>query len=314
MPKKKSVLSIRPFSERDVIPLSSLWKMAWARQGSCPQMIPSVIPPSVPEGTILLADLGGRLVGSACSLPLPWDSRMIEIRAGRLLWMIFDPGAGLQAMEVYRGLLEDMKGHWVSHGLQHVSARTSAIDLQARHSLFLAGFEPLLPLLELCSPLSPLHPLHLPDRIEPATRDDWVAIRDIAKVSFVWDRYHQDPHIPRDQADSLHGMWAFNACSGRADQTLVSREAQKVTGFATLKIHPEEKEGRIDLLAVHPNHRGKGIGAALVQGCLSWCSSKADRVRVGTQAVNIPALRLYLSSGFTPSEAFCDHRWWGGDL
>ena len=56
--------------------------------------------------------------------------------------------------------------------------------------------------------------------------------------------------------------------------------------------------GIIDLVGVSEDYRGKGIGSLLVSKALKWFSNYTNSVYVGTQAANIPAIRLYEKMGF----------------
>jgi ribosomal protein S18 acetylase RimI-like enzyme len=62
--------------------------------------------------------------------------------------------------------------------------------------------------------------------------------------------------------------------------------------------------GRIELIAVDASSRGRGLGIALVMEALSWFAARGmQRVRVGTQARNIVAQRLYQYCGFRTAES-----------
>ena len=62
-------------------------------------------------------------------------------------------------------------------------------------------------------------------------------------------------------------------------------------------------EGRKDLavlwdMRVHPDFRGKGIGAKLFQRAVNWAKSRNCRnFKVETQNINVPACRFYATCG-----------------
>jgi len=62
-------------------------------------------------------------------------------------------------------------------------------------------------------------------------------------------------------------------------------------------------EGRKDLAAlwdirVHPDFRGKGIGAKLFQRAVDWAKSRnCQDFKVATQNINVPACRFYAKGG-----------------
>ena len=58
-------------------------------------------------------------------------------------------------------------------------------------------------------------------------------------------------------------------------------------------------EGQITNIAVHPEHRGKGLGLAIVQALIKH--AKAERlanITLEVRASNIPAISLYRKVGF----------------
>ena len=58
----------------------------------------------------------------------------------------------------------------------------------------------------------------------------------------------------------------------------------------------------IDLVGVDADHQGQGAGRALSRMFIDQWRGRADRLRVGTQISNIPAMRLYESIGFRATE------------
>jgi len=90
-----------------------------------------------------------------------------------------------------------------------------------------------------------------------------------------------------------------------SNKVLVAEKNNSVVGFIILSMKTLEDVpyGVIDLIAVDPNERSLGIGKLLLLKALSWFSSKVSSVYVGTQANNIPAVRLYEGNGFKLVEA-----------
>ena len=62
----------------------------------------------------------------------------------------------------------------------------------------------------------------------------------------------------------------------------------------------------IDLIAVDPDHRDKGLGRDLVARFMSDSESTAERVQVGTQAANLGAVRFYERLGYVVDETAYD--------
>ncbi|HXG41295.1 MAG TPA: GNAT family N-acetyltransferase [Dehalococcoidia bacterium] len=79
------------------------------------------------------------------------------------------------------------------------------------------------------------------------------------------------------------------------------REGQ-VVGRAQLHRHDDGAMDIVDLYVL-PEHRGRGLGRAIVGECLRLAESLGARVVTAhTSPANGPAYRLFLSLGFRPRE------------
>lgn len=128
-------------------------------------------------------------------------------------------------------------------------------------------------------------------RLGEAGRDD--AAAEIARSAFRFDRFHLDPDVPDEVADRIKHDWVANALAGnRGDHVLVAEREGEVAGFLAVVMRSDTAV--IDLTAVHPDHRGRGVGRALAARFLAG----AERAEVGTQAANAIATRFYEGLGF----------------
>jgi dTDP-4-amino-4,6-dideoxy-D-galactose acyltransferase len=140
--------------------------------------------------------------------------------------------------------------------------------------------------------------------------EDLPALKAIAGISHVDSRFYNDPEFPDELCSALYETWIERACGGRANTVLVAREADRPCGYVACVL-PSPESGRIDLIAVAPDSRGKGIGAELVRACLAWSADRGcHTLEVITQARNVPAARLYEQLGFrTVSVGHWYHLW-----
>jgi ribosomal protein S18 acetylase RimI-like enzyme len=82
----------------------------------------------------------------------------------------------------------------------------------------------------------------------------------------------------------------------RNTKTFVSRsEDGKIQGFSSLLL--SKNLITIDLIAVDPEFRNKGIASALVRVSQEFAHSRSLPLEVGTQQTN-PANRIYRKNGF----------------
>jgi ribosomal protein S18 acetylase RimI-like enzyme len=181
-------------------------------------------------------------------------------------------------------------------GVRLISCRIPAEDLSAAARLQGAGFRLIERLVTLRRDIVSVPDVTRP--VAPARAADRDACVAIAVAALQQDRYHADPQIDHRIADALKAAWVSNNLAGRADLSLVARNAAgEVVGFnQLLKVG---REAVIDLIAVAPTAQHQGYGRALVAAGLRAYLGQADTMRVGTQGSNGASLALYQSAGFT---------------
>jgi dTDP-4-amino-4,6-dideoxy-D-galactose acyltransferase len=137
-----------------------------------------------------------------------------------------------------------------------------------------------------------------------ASPGDAAAIEQVAAGCFTFSRFHRDPGIGTDRANEIKRQWARNACGGRAATVYVAKHGDDVAGFlAVLKAATSAgTDAIIDLIGIGADYQGQGAGRALSRMFVAQWRDQADRLRVGTQVANIPAMRLYESIGFRVTE------------
>jgi dTDP-4-amino-4,6-dideoxy-D-galactose acyltransferase len=143
-----------------------------------------------------------------------------------------------------------------------------------------------------------------PITVTVAKQSDAAAVEAVAARCFTFSRFHLDPSIGRERANEIKRQWAGNSCRGRASVVYVAREQGGVAGFlAVLENNLSgKKDAVIDLVGVEPAYQGRGAGLAMSRMFVEQWRDRADRLRVGTQISNIPALRLYEKIGFRVTE------------
>jgi ribosomal protein S18 acetylase RimI-like enzyme len=136
--------------------------------------------------------------------------------------------------------------------------------------------------------------------------DDQVEILSIAETSFKYSRFHLDHKFPNPVANAIKRAWIQNYILGkRGDALWVASIDEKPVGF--LAVISSKCDNRdcaiIDLIGVSNAAQGKGVGTALVQFFQQEYGKKYPILLVGTQAANIPSVRLYEKLGFRLCES-----------
>jgi len=132
--------------------------------------------------------------------------------------------------------------------------------------------------------------------IRHAANGDRVAVADLARSSFVWSRFHQDPAVPADLANEIKASWAANYFSGmRGDHMIVAESGGRIVGF--LQLLHAAGDLVIDLIAVAAEARGRGLAGAMIRHAAQTCGT-FGRLVVGTQAANAESVKVYQRLGF----------------
>jgi dTDP-4-amino-4,6-dideoxy-D-galactose acyltransferase len=140
--------------------------------------------------------------------------------------------------------------------------------------------------------------------------DDIAFLKEIARGSFVHDRFHFDPNFPQEICDHMRATWIENLCHGLADEVLVAEIENRIGGFISCEIQGKDS-GHIALTGIAPFAQRQGVGLALTNAALKWFQDRGIKeVVVATQGRNIGAQRLYQSAGFKTCDcAIWFHKW-----
>jgi GNAT superfamily N-acetyltransferase len=144
-----------------------------------------------------------------------------------------------------------------------------------------------------------------------AIESDLPALARIASVSHRETRFYADRHLPVESCDRLYRVWIEKSCHGYADAVLVAEdETRQPIGYVTC--HGKgAPSGRIGLIAVTEEARGRGVGRALLRAAFEWfASNRVASMTVATQLRNVQALRFYERAGMlTSSVELWFHLW-----
>jgi ribosomal protein S18 acetylase RimI-like enzyme len=194
---------------------------------------------------------------------------------------------------------DEVRGHLDRNGRRTYQARVPAADAAAVRMLSRLGFSVVDATLTLGRRPAAGEPEPRVVHSEPAHRE---AVVGIAATAFRYSRFHLDPAVSRTVADRIKADWIESYFAGtRGEHLLVALENGSPAGF--LAVIASAEDGRalrtIDLIAVAEAARGQGLARALTGAFVAESAAVCDEVRVGTQAANVPATRLYESLGFS---------------
>lgn len=134
-----------------------------------------------------------------------------------------------------------------------------------------------------------------------ATSADEEAACDVGRMSFNFTRFHLDDFIPKKTADYIKAEWVRNYFKGRrGDKMVLAKSGDGTVGFLQLFVNPIAIGSDvvvIDLIAVAPEHRRKGLAGKMISFAINKLCN-GQRMMVGTQIANIPSIKLYQQLGF----------------
>ncbi|MFH1504528.1 MAG: GNAT family N-acetyltransferase [Candidatus Omnitrophota bacterium] len=125
----------------------------------------------------------------------------------------------------------------------------------------------------------------------------------VAGQSFAYSRFHVDHHFSQEAANKIKADWAQNYFfDKRGDSMVVAVVDGVVRGFLQI-LEDSSDSFVIDLIAVDKEFRHKGLASDMIsyaqrerKGCC--------QIRVTTQLVNLPSVRLYEKMGFVMEAAY----------
>lgn len=251
-----------------------------------------------------IAKEGGRCLGFIVVAFSKWDSEILGLPVGKVLWFntlpAFKPEVGTQLLDIALSKAREWK----------IDCLIARVDYKQNHLIHLLenyGFRLMDVSVALGTASEKINP-SLPNSganfIRSATTGDLPLLKEIARSNLKYSHFHMDPRLSQTRSNDLFACWIENDVKGRADKVLLIEDRGKVAGFVTLNIDPTSQEalgfkiGEIDLLVVSTEHQGKGLGYHLVLAGLEWLQPQVQYVEARTQLMNHPALNTFIKSQF----------------
>ena len=251
---------------------------------------------------------GSGVEGIASWRQLEWDSQQIGLPAARLDFLLA-PGIYKEARIVKQKLVSHLLRDCREQGVQYLTARLDCSDRSGIHALESCGFELIDGIQTSTRFLNERRraPIESQFEIRGFEPRDLQQIVEIARTSYIHDRFHADPAISPEIADQVNAEWLRNACTGMADRVIVAADPSGVVAYVTCKLDHKSKFetgvscGSIVMVATVDRARGKGAATATTNAAIDWFAAQGVQiVEVGTQLSNTGAARVYQKCEFLP--------------
>lgn len=139
---------------------------------------------------------------------------------------------------------------------------------------------------------------HYSENVRNAKEKDLLIVSKIAAKAFLLSYLYSCGIAGRETINRYHSVWVKNLFKDKRCSVYVIEAHKKICGFAAFKFNARAKTGRIVLIAIKNNYRGKGYGELLLKESLNLASLKANKIFVKTQRQNARAIYLYEKLGF----------------
>lgn len=143
-----------------------------------------------------------------------------------------------------------------------------------------------------------------------ATESDIPALQQLFGEAFTYSRF-RSPYFSLQEKSHFYQQWAENAVKGVFDHVCLLKKAQgELQGAVTLR--QDGNIVHIGLLAVAPEHRGKGIAQELMMMANQWARQKnCTVISVCTQLNNQSAINCYVKMGAKlQSSSYCLYKFY----
>jgi predicted N-acetyltransferase YhbS len=255
-----------------------------------------------------------KVVGFISLKPLPWLSRHFGFRMYGVTHLLAKEKSPLIQARLLRYVAEE------TNDVDFLDCRIAANDVHGAHALEICGFRYVGAEIYLGQILKKEHryaprPLFKIDPCRQASDRDQVL--KIAGQVHLHNRFHYDPFIKEENAQSLYRALVANCFDDDQFEVLMVRSSAMVEGFIVSKFNrPLSQElgfgcASLDFIGVRPETQNRGLGQALNQWALhQLAGKKVAFVGVRTMASNYSALTVCHKTGFQMTSASLHfHKW-----
>ncbi len=143
--------------------------------------------------------------------------------------------------------------------------------------------------------------------------DTVISMEQIYKLAFEsgkFSRFKLDANFKKSEFEKLYKIWVDNSFNKKfADAILVYKDKDDILGFISYAVF--EEVATIGLLAISPEHQGKGIGRKLLEAVESkLVDYSIVELRIPTQLHNEAACKFYSKMGYTIIEEKTLKHYW----
>ena len=140
-------------------------------------------------------------------------------------------------------------------------------------------------------------------KISFSVQSDREEVKELAKNTFKYSRFHMDKAFLPEQANLIKAEWANNYYLGnRGKWMIVAKMNNRIVGFLLI-LEGANKSLVIDLIGVHSELRNRGLARQMINYAEKELFS-FHKMFVGTQLINTPSIHFYENMGFRTCKSY----------
>jgi dTDP-4-amino-4,6-dideoxy-D-galactose acyltransferase len=230
-----------------------------------------------------------------------FDSNIFGLKVAKVNTAIFSD----QDLSLSRSVIETMLKEFNENKVEYATLRLAQANYPLIHALEDVGFRLVDEMIDFEVSID-TSSCSVDPHVRKAIISDITELKMIARESWQITRFFNDSFLSTEKAKLLYELWIENSLRGKmADAVFVWQEETNICGYITLK-----KDGHIPLVAVLPDHQGRGISRKMVKAVFNECKNLGIvKSYIETQVANISAIRSYQSCGFKPISSSLTLRW-----
>ncbi len=262
----------------------------------------------------LAAFAAGELQGMLLFRLSDWDTELFGYNVAIIESTLIQEDSYDRQVDVTRALLNRFEGWCRELHVRFVTAKLPALELAAIHGFETSDFRYLETWIHNKYSLPQIDPVEPAEHsLRLAESADYDTMLEHAEGAFASQRFHADPHIAWDQAESLYRKWISTAFRDPEQTILVMKEPP-----AYLIYHKEDLSPYFNLryvtwkfILLDPTHRGRGVGTSFLRSAMHWHRREGiDVVDSGLSARNLASLNAHNKLCFNiVSTLVTFHRW-----
>lgn len=221
---------------------------------------------------------------NSCELRLnPWDERAFGFKVSEIFNLDYQQNAILYAIDTKN----------VEVGVRICCVRHPTGDLRVKRDLIRQGFYLAETSIEVWAPLKALKTKSY-FTFQQASKEHLAELQELAKESFKFGRFHEDPFISPEIATKRYEYWVADLVNA-SNCWIALNETGECIGFFSFGV----KDDKVNLVLAGIHPKFSGMGHYFFSSMMSHIAPLGKAVTALISAANIDVINIYSKLGFS---------------